>query len=68
MKGAAAEKAGVKAGDVIVRVGDAKVATPADLTSRLRAGRGQSAGVTVVRERKELNLTLALDGYRPGEQ
>ncbi len=31
MKGSAAEKAGLKAGDVIVRVGDAKVATPADL-------------------------------------
>lgn len=68
MRGLPAEKAGLKAGDVITRVGDAKVTTPTDVSGRIRAGRGQSAILTVLRDRREMNLTIALDGNRPGEQ
>lgn len=68
MRGSAADKAGLKAGDVITRVGDAKVTTPTDVSGRIRAGRGQSATLTVQRDRKEMSLTIALDGARPGEQ
>jgi serine protease Do len=56
--GSAAEKAGIKAGDVIVRVDDVRVATPADITVHMRASRGRSVSVTVVRDRKEVNVTL----------
>lgn len=56
--GSAAEKAGIKAGDVIVRVDDVRVATPADISVHMRASRGRSVSVTVVRDRKEVNLTL----------
>lgn len=58
--GAAADKAGIKAGDVIVRVDDAKVATPADISAHLRALRGRPVSVVVVRDRKEINVMLAV--------
>jgi serine protease Do len=67
MHGSAAERAGLKAGDVITRVGDAKVTTPADVSGRIRAGRGQSAMLTALRDRKEISLTIALDGNRPDQ-
>ena len=35
-KGSAAEKAGIKAGDVITKIGDTKVATPSDISSQIR--------------------------------
>ena len=61
-KGSAADKAGIKAGDVIVRVDDAKVATPADISAHLRGLRGRSVSVVVVRDRKEINVMLSAAG------
>jgi serine protease Do len=58
--GATADKAGIKAGDVIVRVDDAKVATPADISAHLRALRGRPVSVVVVRDRKEINVMLSV--------
>jgi serine protease Do len=58
-KDSAADRAGIKAGDVIVRVDDAKVATPADISAHLRALRGRSVSVAVVRDRKEITMMLA---------
>jgi len=57
--GSAADRAGIKAGDVIVRVDDANVATPADIAARLRGLRGRSVSVVVVRDRKEISVMLA---------
>jgi serine protease Do len=68
MRGSAAERAGLRAGDVITRVGDAKVTTPADVSGRIRTDRAQSAMLTLLRDHKEMNLTIALDGIRLGEQ
>ena len=56
--GSAADKAGIKAGDVIVRVDDVKVATPTDISNRLRTARGRPVPVVVVRDRKEVNVML----------
>jgi serine protease Do len=66
--GSVGERAGLKAGDVITRVADAHVAAPADVSARIRAGRGQSAILAVLREHREVTLTIALDSNRPGEQ
>ena len=55
-----ADKAGIRAGDVIVRLDDVKVATPADVSARLRAARGRSVSIAVVRDRKEITLMLAV--------
>jgi serine protease Do len=60
-KGSAAEKAGVKAGDVIVRVGDEKLSDRSDLARILRKHRqGGKLSVGIVREKKEQTLTLDL--------
>jgi serine protease Do len=59
-KGSPADKAGIKAGDVIVRVDDTKVATPADISNQLRSLRGRPVSIVVVRDRKEINVMLSV--------
>jgi serine protease Do len=65
MKGSPAEKAGVKAGDVIVRVDEAKVTTPPEISAHLRAARGKPVPVAIMREHKEISLTVDAEP-RPG--
>ena len=65
MKGSPAEKAGVKAGDVIVRVDEAKVTTPPEISAHLRAARGKPVPVAIMREHKEMSLTVDAEP-RPG--
>ena len=61
-RGSAAEKAGLKAGDVIVKVEDTRVAGPGDISRALRsAGSGRSVPLTVVRNRAEMTLQAALE-------
>jgi serine protease Do len=63
-----AERAGVKAGDVVVRIGDTDVETPRELSEQLRSLRLQrQAPLTVKRDRKDvtLNLDLSADSARP---
>jgi serine protease Do len=57
LKGSAAEKAGLRAGDVIVRVNGGKVATPSDLSTRVRASEGNSAAIVIVRDHKEMTIS-----------
>jgi serine protease Do len=59
-KGSRADKSGFRAGDVIVKVNDQPVHDTSDFTHALRGHSGGSAAVTVVREKKEQNLTLTL--------
>ena len=63
-RGSSAEKAGIKAGDVITRIGDSKVTAPSDLSSRLRSLGGNSTTVVLTRERKEMTVTVMLDDDR----
>ncbi len=61
-KNSAAEKAGVKAGDVVVKVDDSTVATPQEITRALRAlGSKKTFTVTVVRNKKEMPLTVTME-------
>lgn len=60
VKGSAAEKAGIKAGDVIVRIGDTHVQTPMDISGYLRTVRGKSTQLGLMRDRKEVTLTVAV--------
>jgi membrane-associated protease RseP (regulator of RpoE activity) len=59
-KGSRGEKAGFRAGDVVVRVNNQPVHDTSDFTHALRSTSGTSAAVTVMRERREQNLTLTL--------
>jgi serine protease Do len=60
-KGSAAEKAGVKAGDVIIRIDESKVASPADLSTHIRSLRGKPVPMVLMRDRKEITLTVTID-------
>jgi len=64
-KDSPAEAAGVKAGDVIVRV---EKDTITDIRDWLRAMRGRSGAVaiTVIRERRTVNLSISLPGRNRG--
>jgi len=58
----AAEKAGIKAGDVIVKVDDSKVGSSSEITRTLRGLRSKKTfTVTVVRNKKEMPLTVTME-------
>lgn len=59
-KGSRAEKAGFRAGDVIVKVNDEPVHDTSDFTHAVKSRSGNSVSVGVVRDKKEQNLNLAL--------
>jgi serine protease Do len=57
-----AEKAGFKAGDVIVKVDGEKVTTPREISSILQSARAKKAlPVTVMRRQKEIVLNVTLE-------
>src|ERR1035438_1543635 len=59
-KGSRGEKAGFRAGDVVVKVNNQAVHDTSDFTHALRSTSGSTAAVTVMREKREQNLTLTL--------
>jgi serine protease Do len=65
-RNSAAEKAGIKAGDVIVKVDDEKVSTSRDITSALRSARSKkTAIVIVVRAKREMPVTVTVENNSP---
>jgi serine protease Do len=59
-KGSRAEKAGLRAGDVIVKVNDQPVHDISDFTHAVRSRNGGSVSVGVIRDKKEQNMNLTL--------
>lgn len=59
-KGSRADKAGLRAGDVITRVGDQPVHDTSDFTHALHSHSAGSVSVGVIRDKKEQTLTLTL--------
>ena len=59
-KGSRADKAGFRAGDVIVRVNDQTVHDTSDFTHALRSRTAGAVNVGIIREKKEQTLTLTL--------
>jgi serine protease Do len=59
-KGSRADKAGLRAGDVITRVGDQPVHDTSDFTHALHSHSTGSIGVSVMRDKKEQTLTITL--------
>jgi len=59
-KGSRAEKAGFRAGDVIVKVNDEPVHDTSDFTHAVKGRSGNSVTVSVIRDKKEQNLNLTL--------
>ncbi len=60
-----AEKAGLKAGDVVVRVNGTPVTSPREITGLVRASRGKTTSFSVVRNKKEITLEVEVSGERP---
>ncbi len=65
-KNSAAEAAGFRAGDVVIRVGNEPIDTINDWNQAMRQSRNGATkvGVTVLREKREQNFTLALPEKR----
>ena len=64
-KDSAAEKAGVKAGDVILKIDEAKVTTPREITNAIRnLGSKSTFPVTVVRNHKEMSVSVTVSEHR----
>ncbi|MBI4891944.1 MAG: PDZ domain-containing protein [Acidobacteria bacterium] len=64
VKGSVAEKAGIKAGDVLVKVDDTKVTGPRDVSNVVRNARSASKKtfpITLVREKKETSVTVTFE-------
>ncbi len=59
-KGSRAEKAGLRAGDVIVRVNSEKVSDVGDFSHALRNHKGETASISIVRDKREQTLTLTV--------
>jgi serine protease Do len=59
-----AAAAGLKQKDVILRVGTEPIATTADWDRELRTNEGKSVPVTILREGKQVVLTLQVDSKR----
>lgn len=72
MRNTPAERAGLKAGDVITRVDGNAVGSTREITSQLRSARSRgSVTLTVVREKREMPLPVALNqnaNQPPGEK
>jgi serine protease Do len=66
-KGSPADKAGIKAGDVIVKVNGVEVSSPAQISARIRLlGARQTFPVTLVRNRQDTTLSVTLDDGNSG--
>lgn len=64
IKGTAAEKAGLKAGDVLLKVDETKVGTPREVSSAIRTVRSASKRtfpLMLMREKREMNLSVTLE-------
>jgi len=59
-KGSRGEKAGFRAGDVIVKVNNQPVHDATDFTHTLRGSSGSSVAVTIMRDKHEQSITLTL--------
>ena len=62
VKGSAAEKAGIKAGDVIVKLDNDTVTSPRELSSAVRAALSKkTVPLTLYRDRKQMTVTVTLE-------
>jgi serine protease Do len=61
LAGSAAEKAGIKAGDVIIKIGDRNVARPHEISAALRSSSSATVPVTLMRDRKEMTVNVSVE-------
>ena len=59
-KGSRADKAGFRAGDVIVKINGESIHDSSDFSHALRSRKDNTASVGVIRDKKEVNITITL--------
>jgi serine protease Do len=59
-KGSRAEQAGFRAGDVIVKVNGESISDSGDFTHAMHGRKSSAVTVSIIREKKELNITLTV--------
>ena len=59
--------AGIKAFDVILKVGPDSISTVSDWDRAMRANQGKSVAVTILREKRQMTVTLQVDSKKKGE-
>ncbi len=59
-KGSRADQAGMRAGDVIVRINDEKIDDTSDFSRALRTLKAGKSSIALVRDKREQTLTIAL--------
>lgn len=60
-----AAKAGLKAGDVIIKAGDKPVKRPREVTEAVRLAKGGAVALTIVREKREMTVTVTVEEPGP---
>jgi serine protease Do len=69
LKDTPAEKAGIKAGDVIVKVDEEKVTTPREVSRAVRTAKAKKIfPISVFRKGKEMTLSVTIDGEERSSQ
>jgi serine protease Do len=64
-KESAAEKAGLKRGDIITKIGDQKIGDASDVSTAIRATKpGQKVDITVIRDDKEQKLKAEMGKWK----
>jgi membrane-associated protease RseP (regulator of RpoE activity) len=66
-KGSRAEQAGFRAGDVIVKVNGESISDSGDFTHAIYRRKGSTFTVSIIREKKEQNLTLTVPDRNQSE-
>ena len=65
IKDTAASRAGLKAGDVILKIGESKVASPGEVTSAIHSAKDRKAlPIVILRDRREMTVTATIDDDR----
>ena len=69
IEGYAADKAGIQANDLILKIGDTKITSNDVLSSTIsRYNAGDTATVTIQRNGQEMELTVTFSEYAPADK
>lgn len=66
-KGSRADKAGFRAGDVIVKINGEPIHDSGDFSHALRSRKNNQASISILRDKKEQTITLTLPERRQGD-